>query len=308
MNTCSPRDDFVTAQDGLRLHVREWGPRASAALPVVCLPGLARTTADFETLAQALAADITTRRRVLALDSRGRGKSEYDPNPTNYSLAVELADLLAVLTATSANKAVFIGTSRGGILTMLLGPARPTAIAGCVLNDIGPVIEPTGLTRIKGYVGKLPQPGSFEAAADGLAQFFGTQFPKLTDRDWLAFAHRTFKRVGEQIVLDYDPRLATILEHVDVEHPLPPLWREFNSLAGVPMMVIRGSNSDILSAATVAAMGERRSQLEVLEVPDQGHAPLLAEPETISKIAKFVHACEAAEAQRVSQSTLSARP
>ncbi len=299
MNTCSPRDDFVTAQDGLRLHVHEWGPRASAALPVVCLPGLARTIADFETLAQALAADIRTRRRVLALDSRGRGKSEYDRNPANYNLAVELADLLAVLTATSANKAVFIGTSRGGILTMLLGPARPTAIAGCVLNDIGPVIEPTGLARIKGYVGKLPEPGSFEAAADGLARLFGTQFPKLARRDWLAFAQRTFKQAGERIVPDYDPQLATILEQVDVEHPLPPLWKEFDSLAAVPMMVIRGSNSDILSAATVAAMRERRSQLEVLEVPDQGHAPLLAEAETISRIAKFVHACEAAEAQKV---------
>ena len=212
---------------------------------------------------------------------------------------MELADLLAVLTATSANKAVFIGTSRGGILTMLLGPARPTAIAGCVLNDIGPVIEPTGLARIKGYVGKLPEPGSFEAAADGLARLFGTQFPKLARRDWLAFAQRTFKQAGERIVPDYDPQLATILEQVDVEHPLPPLWKEFDLLAAVPMMVIRGSNSDILSAATVAAMRERRSQLEVLEVPDQGHAPLLAEPETISRIANFVHACEAAEAQKV---------
>jgi len=295
MNTCSPRDDFVTGQDGLRLHVREWGPRASAALPVVCLPGLARTTADFETLAQALAADIRTRRRVLAVDSRGRGKSEYDRNPTNYSLAAELADLLAVLTATSIAKAVFIGTSRGGILTMLLGPARPTAIAGCVLNDIGPVIKPTGLARIKGYVGKLPEPESFEAAADGLARLFGTQFPKLTRRDWLAFAQRTFKQAGERIVPDYDPQLATILEQVDVENPLPPLWKELDSLAGSPMMVIRGSNSDILSAATVAAMRERRSQLEVLEVPAQGHAPLLAEPETIQRIAEFVAACDARE-------------
>jgi pimeloyl-ACP methyl ester carboxylesterase len=293
VNTCSPMDYFVTAQDGLRLHVREWGPRTWAALPVVCLPGPARTTADFETLAQALATSGQAGRRVLALDSRGRGQSDYDGSPANYTLAVELGDLLAVLTATGIAKAVFVGTSRGGILTMLLGPARPTAIAGCVLNDIGPVIEPTGLARIKGYVGKLPSPPSFESAAENLARLFGNQFPKLTGRDWLAFAHRTFKQAGERIVPDYDPQLATILAHVDVGQPLPPLWKEFDSLAGVPMLVIRGSNSEILSTATVAAMRERRSALDVLEVPDQGHAPLLAERETIQCIADFIQARDA---------------
>ena len=293
MNTYSPRDYFVTAQDGLRLHVREWGPRTSAALPVVCLPGLARTTADFEALAQALATNGQPGRRLLALDSRGRGKSDYDSTAANYTLATELADLLAVLTATGIGEAVFVGTSRGGILTMLLGPTRPMAIAGCVLNDIGPVIEPTGLARIRSYVGKLPQPPSFAAAAENLALLFGNQFPKLTGRDWLAFAHRTFKQAGERIVPDYDPQLATILAQVDVEQPPPPLWKEFDSLAGLPMMIIRGSNSDILSTATVAAMRERRSELEVLEVPDQGHAPLLAEPETIRRIADFVQVCDA---------------
>jgi pimeloyl-ACP methyl ester carboxylesterase len=292
MNTCSLRDNFITAQDGLRLHVREWGPRGSQALPVMCLPGLTRTTADFEVLATALAGDVKPPRRVLALDSRGRGKSDYDRNPANYNLAVELGDLLAVLTALGIGKAVFVGTSRGGILTMLLGPVRPTVIAGCVLNDIGPVIEPAGLARIKSYVGKMPQPASFEAAAENLAQLFGTQFPRLTDSDWLAFAHRAFKQAGERIVPDYDPQLATILEDIDVGHPPPPLWKEFDSLARRAMMVIRGSNSDLLSAATVAAMRERRLQLEVLGVPDQGHAPLLAEPETIQKIAEFVRACD----------------
>jgi pimeloyl-ACP methyl ester carboxylesterase len=211
-------------------------------------------------------------------------------------LAVELADVLGVLTALGIPRGVFVGTSRGGILTMLLGPVRPTAIAGCVLNDIGPVIEPAGVARIKGYVGKLPQPISFEGAANDLERLFGRQFPKLTGRDWLAFAHRTFKQVGDRLVADYDPRLATILEQVDAARPLPALWREFDSLGDRPMMVIRGSNSDILSAATVAAMRARRSQLEVLEVPDQGHAPLLAEPETIGRIAEFVHACDAADA------------
>jgi pimeloyl-ACP methyl ester carboxylesterase len=297
-----PRSSFVTAQDGLKLHVREWGARTAPALPVVCLPGLARTVADFEPLATALAGDSKTPRRVLALDSRGRGKSQYDRNPANYNLKTELADLLAVLTALGIARAVFVGTSRGGILAMLLAVARPTAIAGCVLNDIGPAIEPKGLARIKSYVGKLPRPASSQDGADILRKLFGSQFPKLTDHDWLAFARRTFKEAGGRMVPDYDVRLGTTLQGIDLERPLPSLWKEFDSLARLPMMVIRGSNSDILSVATVAAMRARRASLEVeslevaslevVEVADQGHAPLLADLETIRRMMRFVEACD----------------
>src|SRR5262249_37751394 len=168
---------FVSAQDGLRLHVRAYGARTNRALPVVCLPGLARTTADFDTLAVALSNDREHPRAVLALDYRGRGKSDYHRNPADYNLQVELAHGLAVLTALGIGRAAFVGTSRGGILTMLLAVARPTAIAGCVLNDIGPVIELDGLMRIKGYVGKLPQLASFPVAADALRRRFANQFP-----------------------------------------------------------------------------------------------------------------------------------
>src|SRR5712692_5340074 len=216
-----PKESFITAQDGLKLHVREWGPRAAAALPVICLPGLARTVADFEPLATALASEAKTPRRVLGLDSRGRGKSQYDGNPANYNLNVELADLLAVLTALDIPRAIFVGTSRGGILTMLLAAARPTAIAGCILNDIGPVIDPKGLMRIKSYVGKLPQPASFHEAADILRRLFGGQFPKLSDDDWVAFARRTFKEARGRIVPDYDVKLGKMLKGTNLERPLP---------------------------------------------------------------------------------------
>src|SRR5262244_920864 len=199
---------FVSAQDGLRLHVRAHGARTNRALPVICLPGLARTTADFDTLAVALASDRERPRRVLALDYRGRGKSDYDRRPANYNLQVELADVLTVLTALEIPRAAFIGTSRGGILSMLLAAARPTAIAGCVLNDIGPVIELKGLMRIKSYVGKLPRPASIHEAADILRRLFGSQFPKWTADDWVAFARRTFKEAGGRIVPDYDIKLA----------------------------------------------------------------------------------------------------
>ena len=169
---------YVTAQDGLRLHVREYGPRIAPAMPVVCLPGLARTVADFDALAPTLANGYPPR-RVIAINSRGRGRSDYDINPENYNMAVELGDIVTVLTALEIGKAVFIGSSRGGLLTMLLGVAHPTAIGGAVLHDIGPVIEPRGLARIKSYVGKLAQPRSFEEGAEILRRLFDVQFPKL---------------------------------------------------------------------------------------------------------------------------------
>jgi pimeloyl-ACP methyl ester carboxylesterase len=295
MSANTATSSFVTAQDGLKLHVRSYGPRNAAALPVICLPGLARTAADFEALATALAGDAKAPWRVFAMDSRGRGRSDYDRNPANYSLPVELADLLAVLTALGIARAVFIGTSRGGILTMLLATVRPTVIAGCVLNDIGPVIDPKGLMRIKSYVGRLPRPASFHEAADILRRLFGGQFSKLSDDDWVAFARRTFTETGGRIVPDYDVKLGTNLKGINPDRPLPALWKEFDALARVPVMVIRGGNSDILSAATVEAMRARRSSLDVVEVPDHGHAPLLEGTEIIGRIASFAQACEAAQ-------------
>src|SRR5262249_8376911 len=239
-------------------------------------PARARPPADFDTLALALASDRERPRRGLAPDYRGRGKSDYDRKAANYNLPVELADVLSVLTALGIGLAAFVGTSRGGILTMLLAVARPTAIAGCVLNDIGPVIDLEGLVRIKSYVGKLPQLSSFPAAADALRRRFANQFPKWSGDDWLAFARATFKDAGGCLVPDYDPKLATILDAIGPAQPLPTLWKEFDALGRVPVMVIRGANSDILSQATVEAMRKRRRALEVVEVPDEGHAPRLA--------------------------------
>jgi pimeloyl-ACP methyl ester carboxylesterase len=283
---------FITAPDGLRLHARCYGRRNSTVTPVVCLPGLARTVADFEVLATTLAHDSPHPRRVIAIDSRGRGLSDYDGDPANYSLPVELADVLAVITALETLPAIFIGTSRGGILTMLLAAVRPTAIAAAVLNDIGPVIEPQGLMRIKSYVGKLPQPRNFDEGADILRRLFGPQFPKLGQADWLAGAHRTFKEDKGRLVTTYDVGIAKSMEGVDPERPLPTLWKEFDALADVPVMVVRGANSDLLAAATVDAMRARRTALETLAVPDQGHAPLLAEADTIAPIVAFVNRCD----------------
>ena len=287
----SGRSVFVTAQDGLRLHVREYGSRTSPALPVVCLPGLARTVADFETLAPALASG-EPRRRVIAIDSRGRGQSDYDGNADNYNVAVELGDVVTVLTALEIGPAVFVGSSRGGILTMLLAVAHPAAIAGAVLHDIGPIIEPKGLARIKSYVGKLPQPRSFAEGAEILRRLFDAQFPKLTSEQWLAAARRTWKADDGELVPTYDVRLADTLAEIDIERPLPAMWNEFDALARVPILVIRGANSDILSAATLTAMREHHPGLESVEVADQGHVPLF-DADVTARIIAFTAKCQA---------------
>lgn len=283
---------FVSAPDGLRLHVRQYGPRLAATRPVVCLPGLTRTVADFDALAPALAA--AGPRWVIALDSRGRGQSEYDRNPDNYNPLVELGDLVAVLTALSVGPAVFIGSSRGGLLTMQLGVAHPTHIAGVVLHDIGPVIEPKGLARIRSYVGKLPQPRNFNEGADVLRQVFHAQFPNLTTAQWLVTAQRAWRMQDGALKPTYDVGIARPLAAIDIEQPLPPLWNEFDSLIRVPMLVIRGANSDILSADTVAAMAVRHPGMATIEVPGQGHVPLLEGDDIIGRIRDFVVKCDAA--------------
>jgi pimeloyl-ACP methyl ester carboxylesterase len=281
----------VTASDGLTLHVRSYGSRLASAFPVVCLPGLARTAADFHHLAAALAADPGTPRLVLALDYRGHGQSEYDRNPDNYTLPIALADLSAVLIALEIAPAIFVGTSYGGLLAMVLAVSRPTALAGVILNDIGPVIEPRGLVRIKSYVRNFPMPRNFEEGAQFLRWWFGAEFPRLTPQDWIAFARRTWREHSGRLVSVYDVKLARTLRGASPER-LPTLWNQFDSLAHVPLMVIRGVNSDMLASTTLDAMVARRHELEVSIVPDQGHAPLLAERRLIRQIAAFLASCD----------------
>ncbi|PVE24390.1 alpha/beta hydrolase [Microvirga sp. KLBC 81] len=274
----SYRDLFVSASDGLRLYARDYGPLNGSALPVVCLPGLARNSEDFHDLAKALSTDTARPRRVLALDYRGRGRSEWASDWRQYEIGTELNDLLQVLTVAGIEKAVFVGTSRGGLLTMALSATRPTLLAGAVLNDVGPVIEPKGLIRIRSYVGKLPTPNTMQEGAQILKHVSDTQFPAFTQEQWESMARGTWHEKNDRLAFSYDPSLMKPLQALDLEMPMPDLWSLFGGLNPFPVLAIRGENSDLLSARTLSAMQERHPRLTAITVPGQGHAPLIEEP------------------------------
>ncbi|MFC1458736.1 alpha/beta fold hydrolase [Microvirga arabica] len=286
------RDLFVSAADGLRLYTRDYNPGTAGALPVVCLSGLTRSSEDFHELALALSRGSSRPRRVLSLDYRGRGRSDWDGNWRNYDVKTELNDVLQVLTAAGIEKAVFVGTSRGGLITMALSAVRPTMIAGAVLNDIGPVLEARGIARIRGYVGKLPTPRTLDEAVQILQQASAAEFPAFTDEQWRALARVTWREAHGQLVLNYDPNLMKTLEVVDPEAPLSDLWPLFEGLKPFPLLVIRGEHSDLLSAGTVQAMQKNHPRFRAITVPGQGHAPAL-DGDLTQAIEQFILSVEA---------------
>jgi pimeloyl-ACP methyl ester carboxylesterase len=283
---------FIPTSDGLRLRVRKYAsahPDATS-IPVVCLHGLARSSADFAPLAQHIAS--TTPHTVYALDSRGRGESSYDPKWPNYTLLVELADLIAALSALNISKAVFVGTSRGGLLIHLLASLHLEKIAAVVLNDIGPVLEVEGSKRIQSYIGQLPTPTSEAACIRIMRDTFGAFFPSLTDQEWGFYAKTTWKTLkvegNTQYVLDYDPNLMLPLKSFDFSKPMPPLWEAFMALSKIPVLAIRGEFSDLLSEATLKDMGARHPNLETYTAQGQGHAPLLIRADLMQRITDFI--------------------
>lgn len=283
MTTPTPISRFFTSKDGLKLHMKDWGA-ASPALPVVCLPGLSRTADDFD----ALAARLSPTRRVVALDYRGRGLSDRDPDWKHYDLFVENIDILTVLEAAGIEAAIFVGTSRGGLHTMLMTGTRPKALRAVVLNDIGPVLEVEGLRRIQSYVGKLPRPSSWAGAVEIAKGIMGAHFTGLSEADWEAYARQTFEETEAGFAPRYDPAIMKAFAQMDLDKPIPALWPQFEALAPVPVLAIRGENSDLLSPQTLAEMARRHPNIESMTVPGQGHAPLLMDEATLVRIEAFI--------------------
>jgi pimeloyl-ACP methyl ester carboxylesterase len=270
------------SEDGLRLHYRDYAG-GEGRPPLLCLHGLTRNARDFEPVAEAFAGEW----RMIAVDLRGRGKSDDAKDPATYQLPNYLADIDALLEQAGIARFVAIGTSLGGSLTMLLAAQDASRIAGAVINDIGPELEPAGLARILEYVG---QGGSFETwmhAARHLREQGGSQHPAFAIGEWLAFAKRVMV-VGSngRIVFDYDMRIAEPLHASG--GGVPDLWPAFRALGGVPSLVIRGAESDLLSGATVDRMQAELPGLRAVTVAGVGHPPTLAEAEAQAAIAALL--------------------
>ncbi|MEO6152075.1 MAG: alpha/beta hydrolase [Croceibacterium sp.] len=272
-----------TSADGLTLRYRDYPGRADRP-PLLCIPGLTRNARDFEPVAEAFAGEW----RVLCVDLRGRGKSAYAKDPASYMPLQYAGDVIALLDQAGLERVVAVGTSLGGIVTMLLALAAPARLAGAVLNDIGPDIEPAGLARIREYVGQGRSFPTWMHAARGLREQGGVAHPDYSATDWLRLAKRLMAvGTGGRIAFDYDMKIA---EPFNAPPPAEPfdMWPALRALAGRPVLALRGALSDVLSAATLARMAREVPGLEAVTVPRVGHAPTLEEPEAQAALARLL--------------------
>ena len=285
LRAVTERPVYFQSDDGLTLFARDYSPANSLLTPVLCLPGLTRNSKDFEAVAPWLARE----RRVIAVDFRGRGLSQYAGDPSSYRPDVELSDVIALLNSLKIDRAAVVGTSRGGIVGMLMAALHRDRLAGLLLNDIGPEIEPAGLLRIRTYLGVQTRFGSWDEAIAGL-KLNNAGFESLDADEWKAFARRVFKVVNGLPRIDYDPALATTFPTVeDIEAGrVAPLWEIFACVAGLPVSVLRGEHSDLLSSAAVEEMKRRNEKLDATKVPNRGHAPFLDERESRDAIKRWL--------------------
>ena len=291
--TADFQDFFYSAPDGLKLHARVYGEESADAMPVACLPGLSRNARDFHELALHLSRGQERPRKVIVFDYRGRGLSAYDRNWKNYDVRIEAADVAAGLIAAGIEKAHFIGTSRGGLIIHGLGSLRPTVLKSIVLNDIGPVVEGEGLAQIRSYLERSPKPKDMAEAVAIQRAAHGAAFPALTEPDWQRFAAAIYRDQKGRPVQDFDPALLKVVKSFDLDKPIPAIWRLFEALRGFPMLVIRGANSKLLSAATLAEMAHRHPNCQTVTVEGQGHPPMLETGDLPQKIAEFFDRAEA---------------
>ncbi len=273
--------------DGVKLHARDYpggDDGKGGRPPIVCLPGLTRNARDFAALAERLAGDW----RVIAVDLRGRGESGAAKDPASYVPQTYVADVEAMLAELGIGRFVAVGTSLGGLVTMLLAADGPERIAGAVLNDIGPAIEAAGLQRIRGYVGRASSFPTWMHAARAVADANRDVHPGFGIEDWLAMAKRLYRlKSSGKIVLDYDLKIAEPFRTTDGAAP-PDLWPTLGALRDVPVLVVRGERSDVLSPATAARMVEALPSAELVTVRNTGHAPTLSEPDAAAAIDRLL--------------------
>jgi pimeloyl-ACP methyl ester carboxylesterase len=274
---------YLEAADGLRLYARDY-PNASPRPPVLCLPGLTRNSRDFEMLA----VRISNTRRVISPDLRGRGKSQYDPDWRNYHPGQYAADLWQLLDSLQVEEVVVIGTSLGGWMAMLLNQQRPGRIAAAVMNDIGPEADPGGIARVVATAGLLDIVDSLAAAIEQARSVYSIAFPNWNDEQWRLYTESTYRMLDDgRFDLNFDRNIGHAAREGVSGLDVDP-WAMFDELASVPTLVIHGMLSDILTVPIIEKMRRRKPDLQVVSVPDRGHAPLLDEQEALDAITTFL--------------------
>ncbi|NWG45307.1 MAG: alpha/beta hydrolase [Alphaproteobacteria bacterium] len=293
----APELHRIPGTDGLTLAVHRYaGPAGGRRLPVLCLPGLTRNARDFE----AIAPVIARTREVLCLSFRGRGLSDRDPEPARYQPPTYVGEVIATLDAFDCPQAVFLGTSLGGLVTMLTAALHPDRLAAAILNDVGPEVEPEGIARIRAYVGRQGRAASWREAGARLRALNADVYPDYGEADWERMARQLYVETGEGIVPDYDPAISVPIlatpptdeRATDGREPeqaaAPSLWPVFEVLGRRPLLLLRGGRSDILSVRTAERMRACAPGMLLCEVPDRGHAPSLAEPVARTAIEAFL--------------------
>lgn len=276
-------DHVYASSDGLSLYARLYSGGGGLS-PLLCLHGLTRNSRDFHDFLCAF-----PNRPAISVDQRGRGRSDYDPDPTRYRPDIYCQDMITLLDDLDVKSVIAVGTSMGGLMSWMMSAQRPDLFAGMIINDIGPDIDPAGLDRLQSYVGKHSEFPDWGALSDAIKSQGPDIFPDFTAEDWLAFAHRVGEDTADgRVRFSYDPAIADGLSGADKTAAPPDLWPLFLAQSDIPMMVLRGETSDILANETVKQMVTRRSNTQLVIVPNRGHAPTLTEPVALDAIRPFL--------------------
>lgn len=276
-------DIYYQSVDGLTLYARDYNRAPAGAPTVICIPGLTRNSRDFEFIAE----HIADQYRVLCVELRGRGKSNYDPTFENYNPGTYVKDIIALLDQLKLDQAILLGTSLGGIISMLMSTLAPDRVQAVIMNDIGPVVDKTGLDRIQSYVGKSPPVKTWADAVAQIKQTGVDAFPDYNEDDWLAMAHKLFAEDATGTpVLDYDPNISKPFSSSNEDSG--DMWGLYEAVQQKPTLLIRGALSDILGKDTFDEMRDRHTSAQSVELANIGHAPMLDEPEAVSAIDTFL--------------------
>ncbi|GAA0403895.1 alpha/beta hydrolase [Cocleimonas flava] len=281
-------DIWYTSENGLRLYARDYSTALDKnpnAKTILCMHGLTRNSADFEDICNQLADDY----RLIVVDQRGRGLSDYDPDPNNYNPLIYVQDMFLLLAELKLSSVILFGTSMGGIMSMMMAAMKPDMVEALIINDVGPEIAEKGLDRLKKYVGKQTPVNTWEEAARQTEVINRIAFPDATNEDWLKFAKRLYREdENGRPVIACDPNIAIPLQDNSDNSVAPDLWPVYEQILDKPMLLIRGELSDIIDVECVERMQQMKPDLEVLEIPNVGHAPLLSEEAVEPAIAKFL--------------------